>query len=72
MPRKYTLKQDDGRGQRLRPNTAPDTQGDTIPLTAKVTPDLKAWVIEQAAAAGISNSQLIREALEFYRRSISS
>lgn len=51
----------------LQPNSAPDTDGTTVPLTAKVEPELKAWVQQYSSDSKKSVSQIVREALRLYR-----
>jgi len=67
MPRNYTLKQPRSRKQLegLQPNIADDTEGDTVPITGKISPSEK---VALDALPG-SRSQKIRQAIrEFLER----
>jgi hypothetical protein len=46
---------------------AEDTDGDTVPLSAKVPPEIKEWVKEHASLTGKTVSQVVREALKLYQ-----
>ncbi|UIE40272.1 hypothetical protein [Leptodesmis sichuanensis] len=67
MPRPYNRTKEDNRGDRLIPLTAPDTQGDTVLIAGKVSPEMKAWVAAYAHQTSKNTSRIIREALELYR-----
>lgn len=54
----------------LLPQKAPDTDGQTVALSAKVPPELKEWIQKYSAESGKSISQIVREALREYRDTV--